>query len=96
MTHPTSTPLPRPWFTGDATALAQAIVRGDCSAVQALERTLADVAAMDPHLDAVCRLAPDLGRQQAQVLDAELAACRSDAERAACCSVAPSSACRCC
>jgi amidase len=83
MTHPTSTPLPRPWFTGDATALAQAIVRGDCSAVQALERTLADVAAMDPHLNAVCRLAPDLGRQQAQVLDAELAACRSDAERAA-------------
>lgn len=77
-----STPaLPGPWFTGDASALAQSIVRGDCSAVQALERTLADVAAMNPLLNAVCGLAPELGLQQASALDAELAACRSDSER---------------
>lgn len=78
-----SAPLPRPWFTGDATALAQAIVRGECSAAQALERTLADVAAIDPALNAVCRLEPALGAQRASTLDAELAACRSDADRAA-------------
>jgi amidase len=80
MSNPT---LPAPWFSGDATALALAIVRGECSAVQALERTLADVAAIDPLLNAVCRLEPELGLQQARLLDAELAACLSDAERAA-------------
>ena len=78
-----TTALPRPWFTGDATALAQAIVRGDCSAVQALERTLTDVAAMNPLLNAVCHMAPELGFEQASALDAELAGCRSDAERQA-------------
>jgi hypothetical protein len=36
----------RPWFDGDAHALATANVRGECSAVQALQRTLADVDAM--------------------------------------------------
>ena len=77
------TPLPRPWFTGDATALAQAIVRSDCSAVQALERTLADVAAFDPLLNATCWLDADLGRREAAALDAERAACRDDTERAA-------------
>jgi amidase len=75
--------LPRPWFGGDATALAEHIVRGGCSALQALQRTLADVAAIDPQLNAVCLLAPETGLQQATVLDAELAACHSDADRAA-------------
>lgn len=78
-----SSALPRPWFGGDATALAQAIARGDCSAAQALERTLADVAAIDPALGAVCLLAPELGFAQAQALDAELGACRRDADRQA-------------
>jgi amidase len=77
-----SSALPRPWFTGDATALAQAIVRGDFSAEQALQRTLDDVAAIDPSLHAVCLLAADLGLQQARALDAQRAACRSDRERA--------------
>lgn len=76
-------PLPRPWFTDDATALAETIARGECSAEQALERTLADIAAIDPQLGAVCLLAPEVGRAQAQALDAELAACRSDAARQA-------------
>lgn len=76
-------PLPRPWFSGDATALAEHIVRGECSAQTALHRTLADVAAIDPALNAVCHLAPGLAEQQAAALDAELQACRSDAERAA-------------
>ena len=83
MTPSPTAPLPRPWFTGDATALAAHIVRGECTAVQALQRTLADVAAINPQLNAVCHLAPDLGLQQAAALDAELAACASDADRAA-------------
>jgi amidase len=60
------------------------IVRGDCSARQALQRTLADVAAIDPQLNAVCRLAPETGLQQGgRCWTPKLAACRSDAERAA-------------
>jgi len=75
--------LPRPWFTGDASALAAAIACGECSAVQALERTLADVKALNATLNAVCHLAPELGLEQARRIDAELAACGSDAARAA-------------
>lgn len=78
-----TTALKQPWFTGDATALAQAIVAGDCTATQALQRTLDDVAALNPVLNAVCRLAADVGLQQAAALDAEAAACRNDAERRA-------------
>jgi amidase len=78
-----SAPLPGPWFTGDATALAQAIVAGELSAVQALERTLADVRAIDPHLNALCWCDESLGLERAAGLDAELAACRDDAARAA-------------
>lgn len=73
--------MTRPWFDGDAHALAGAIVRGECSAVQALQRTLADVDAMNPRLNAVCLLRPDLGQARAQALDAELARCRDDAAR---------------
>lgn len=76
-----TTPLPRPWFHGDASALAAAIVRGEFSAAQALQRTLADVAVLDPALNAVCLLNAELGLAQATALDAQLAACRSDAER---------------
>ena len=72
-----------PWFAGDATALAQAIVRGDCSAVQALERTLADVQALDPALNAVCLLRPEVARPRATALDAALSACADEASRAA-------------
>ena len=72
-----------PWFQADATQLAAGIVRGDCSAVQALERTLADVQALQPRLNAVCLLAPEVGRAQAEALDAELAACTDEPARAA-------------
>ncbi|MBK7060110.1 MAG: amidase [Rubrivivax sp.] len=79
----TQATLPRPWFDADASALAQAIVRGDCSAEKALQRTLADVAAINPALNAVCLLAPEIGLARARELDTELAACRNDDERAA-------------
>ncbi|MCA0242279.1 MAG: amidase [Proteobacteria bacterium] len=75
--------LPRPWFEGDATALARHIAAGGCSARQALERSLADLAAVEPTLNAVALLRPELGHQHAAALDGEWAACRSDAERAA-------------
>jgi len=71
------------WFAGDATAMAEAIVDGEFSAVQALERTLASVAALNPKLNAVCLLAAAVGHRQAEALDAELAACRDDAARRA-------------
>ena len=65
--------------------------------MQALERTLADVAAFDPLLNATCWLDADLGRREAAALDAERASPASDTERAPrCCSGGPSSACRCC
>jgi amidase len=72
-----------PWFTADATALAQHIVRGECTATEALDRTLADVDAHNPTLNAVCLLRPDVARRAAAERDAELAACRTDADRAA-------------
>ena len=75
--------LPRPWFGGDASALARHLVAGGCSAQQVLERSLADLAAVEPTLNAVALLRPELGRQHAAALDGEWAACRSDAERAA-------------
>ncbi|HVO08275.1 MAG TPA: amidase family protein [Burkholderiaceae bacterium] len=72
-----------PWFDGDAHALAGAIVRGECSAVQALQRTLADVDAMNARLNAVCLLRPDPALARAAALDAELARCADDAAREA-------------
>ncbi|MBE7419926.1 MAG: amidase [Ideonella sp.] len=71
----------RPWFDGDAHALATAIVRGECSAQQALQRTLADIEAINPRLNAVCLLAAEPARARATALDAELARCRDDAAR---------------
>jgi len=73
--------MTRPWFDGDAHALAGTIVRGECSAVQALQRTLADIDAMNARLNAVCLLRPDAAHARAQALDAELARCRDDAAR---------------
>jgi amidase len=72
----------RPWFDGDAHALATAIVRGECSAVQALERTLGDVDAFNARLNAVCLLRPEPAGARAAALDAELARCRDDDARA--------------
>lgn len=72
-----------PWFAGDATALAQSIARGDCSAQQALQRTLADVAAMNPALNAVCLLRPEVAQASAAAVDAYLARCSDAAARAA-------------
>ncbi len=72
-----------PWFTGDATALAQSITRGECSAQQALQRTLADVAAMNPALNAVCLLRPEVAQASAAAVDADLARCADAAARAA-------------
>jgi len=73
----------RRWFDGDAHALAGAIVRGECSAVQALQRTLADVDAMNARLNAVCLLRPDPALARAAALDAELARCADRAAREA-------------
>lgn len=73
----------RPWFSGDATALAEGVVRGEFSASEALLRTLADLDARNPGLNAIALHAPALARAQAQALDAELDACRDDAARAA-------------
>jgi amidase len=76
--------LPRPWFTGDATALAQAIVAGGCSATAGAgahaDRRGGDQPAAQRRVPAG---EPDVGAQQAAALDAELAQCRSDAERRA-------------
>ncbi|MFO1218237.1 MAG: amidase [Burkholderiaceae bacterium] len=71
-----------PWFTEDATALAQHIVRGEFTAIEALERTLADVGAHNKTLNAVCLLRPEIARREATERDAELAACKTDAARA--------------
>jgi amidase len=71
----------QPWFRGDATDLAAAIVRGEWSPTQALQRTLADVQALNPTLNAVCLLAPEVGLAQAALLDAELVACADDSAR---------------
>ncbi len=72
-----------PWFTGDATALAQTIVRGEFSATQAMQRTLAAAAPVNARLNAICLLKPEMGLARAALLDAELAACADDAARAA-------------
>lgn len=72
-----------PWFNGDATALAQSIARGECSAQQALQRTLADVAVMNPALNAVCLLRPEVAQATAAELDAEVARCSDAAARTA-------------
>ena len=60
----------QPWFLGDASDLATAIVRGEFSPTQALQRTLADVQALNPTLNAVCLLAPEVGLAQAARLGA--------------------------
>ncbi|HEU5294083.1 MAG TPA: amidase family protein [Burkholderiaceae bacterium] len=73
--------MSRPWFDDDAHALATAIVRGHCSAAQALERTLVDVDAMNARLNAVCLLRPDPARMRAAALDAELARCHDESAR---------------
>ncbi|HEX6019309.1 MAG TPA: amidase [Burkholderiaceae bacterium] len=74
--------MTRPWFDGDAHALATAIVRGECSAVQALQRTLTDIDEINLRLNAVCLLRPDIAHARAQALDAELARCHDDARDA--------------
>jgi amidase len=75
--------MTQPWFTGDASALAGAIVRGEFSAAYALEQTLAAVQALNPSLNAVCLQRPELARQAAAANDTELARCRDEAARAA-------------
>ena len=71
------------WFRGDATALAAAIVRGEFSAADALQRTLAGLQDHGGAINAVSLLRADLGFETAARLDAELLACRDDAARAA-------------
>ena len=70
-----------PWFSDDATALATAIVRGEVSAAQAMQCTLADIEATNPTLNAVCLVRTDLAHRGAASCDAELAACRDDVAR---------------
>ena len=71
------------WFGGDALALAAAIVEGRVSAIEAMERTLADVQRENARLNALASLNAGLGLVRAAELDAELAACASDAARRA-------------
>ncbi len=73
--------MSKPWFTDDATALATAIVRGEVSATQAMQHTLAQIEATNPTLNAVCLVQTDLAHRGAASCDAELAACRDDASR---------------
>ena len=75
--------MTQPWFTGDASTLAAAIVRGEFSALHALEQTLAAVEALNPRLNAVCLQRPELARQAAAACDAELARCHDEPARAA-------------
>lgn len=72
----------QPWFTGDASALAAAIVRGEFSVRDALGRTLDDLAAQNPRVNAIALPAAALAEPMAAALDAELAACADDAARA--------------
>lgn len=67
----------------DATALAEAVQRGQLSAVQALEATLARIASEGPALNAVASLQPDVGLRHAQAVDEALARCADDAARLA-------------
>ncbi len=71
------------WFTGDASAMAQAIVRGEFSAADALQRTLHGLREQGAALNAVALWRSELGFEQAHVLDAQLAACADDAARRA-------------
>ena len=69
------------WFQGDATALAQAIVRGEFSAQDALQRTVQGLREHGATLNGVALWCVEVGLGQAQALDAELAACGDDAAR---------------
>jgi len=64
-----------PWFTGDATALAAAIIEGTIGVEQALTRTLADVERLNGVVNAVSHIAPVLAHARAEYLERELAAC---------------------
>ncbi len=65
----------------DATALADAIERGELTAVRALEQTLERITTDPRPINAIASLAADVGRRQAEAIDAEIAACRDDAAR---------------
>jgi amidase len=71
------------WFGGDGLALAGAIVQGRFSAVEAMERTLADVRRENARLNAIALLDAELGLARAAALDAELAASEGEAARRA-------------
>jgi hypothetical protein len=72
--RPHMSPLPRPWFTGDATALAQAIVRRRCSATAGAAAHAGRRGRDRPAAQRRVPAGPDVGLQQAAALDAELAA----------------------
>ena len=69
------------WFEGDATAMAQAIVRGEFSAAVALQRTVQGLREHGAALNGVALWCSELGFEQAQQLDAELGTCTDDAAR---------------
>ena len=69
------------WFSGDATAMAQAIVRGEFSAAVALQRTVQGLREQGADLNAVALWCSELGFEQARQLDAELSACTDDVAR---------------
>ena len=74
-------PITEAWFGGDGLALAEAIVAGRFSAVEAMQHTLADVQREHARLNALASLNAELGLERAAELDAELAACSGDAAR---------------
>ena len=69
------------WFEGDATAMAQAIVRGEFSAAVALQRTLQGLREHGAEINGVALWCSELGFEQALQLDAELGTCTGDAAR---------------
>ena len=57
----------------DALQLATRMARGELSAREALAQTLARVERLNPRLNAIASLAPELGYERAEQLDAERA-----------------------
>ncbi len=66
----------------DALQLATRMARGELSAREALAQTLARVERLNPRLNAIASLAPELGYERAEQLDAERAQCKTDSELA--------------
>ena len=67
----------------DATALAQAIARGESTATAAFDAALAAIGRLNPAINAIASVRPGVGRAQARAADAAFAACTNESERRA-------------